>query len=172
LLIRSLPVFVFSPRCGFHGDFINSVHGHHHIINNSSDPATLSALVSLMDILSQRQKIISSVFDKRNAAGSDELYVAHVKIWEDPTSDGPSRKPRYILLSRTSPVTPSPHSFNSCPESPAEGGYIHKSKLNTNGTFSVGKTWRLRELRALQVVNVCPLTYCCFNPSQSTSFSP
>lgn len=33
-------------------------------------------------------------------------------------------------------------------------GFIHKSKLNTNGTFSVGKTWRLPELRAIQVVNV------------------
>jgi len=33
-------------------------------------------------------------------------------------------------------------------------GFIHKSKLNTNGTFSVGKTWRLPELRAVQVVNV------------------
>ena len=33
-------------------------------------------------------------------------------------------------------------------------GFIHKSKLNTNGTFSVGKTWRLAELRAIQVVGV------------------
>lgn len=33
---------------------------------------------------------------------------------------------------------------------------MHKSKLNTNGTFSVGKTWRLAELRSIQVVNVCP----------------
>ncbi|KAG6885399.1 hypothetical protein C0993_002132 [Termitomyces sp. T159_Od127] len=32
-------------------------------------------------------------------------------------------------------------------------GFIHKSKLNTNGTFSVGKTWRLPELRAIQVIN-------------------
>lgn len=33
-------------------------------------------------------------------------------------------------------------------------GFIHKSKLNTNGTFSVGKTWKLRELRGVQIVNV------------------
>lgn len=31
---------------------------------------------------------------------------------------------------------------------------MHKSKLNTNGTFSVGKTWRLDELRSVQVSNV------------------
>ncbi len=26
--------------------------------------------------------------------------------------------------------------------------------MNSNGTFSVGKTWRLEELRAVEVVNV------------------
>jgi len=34
-------------------------------------------------------------------------------------------------------------------------GSIHKSKLNTNGSFSVGKTWNLSELRGIEVVNVC-----------------
>lgn len=33
-------------------------------------------------------------------------------------------------------------------------GFIHKSKLNTNGSFSVGKTWRLAELHGIQVLNV------------------
>jgi len=33
-------------------------------------------------------------------------------------------------------------------------GFIHKSKLNTNGTFSVGKTWKLAELRGVQVLDV------------------
>lgn len=28
---------------------------------------------------------------------------------------------------------------------------IHKSKRNTNGTFSIGKTWNLEDLRALEV---------------------
>lgn len=40
-------------------------------------------------------------------------------------------------------------------------GFIHKSKLNTNGSFSVGKTWRLPELRAVQVVNVCRFSDLC-----------
>lgn len=84
-----------------------------------------------------RQRIISSVFDKRNASASiQESYVAHVKIWED-TGEGQGRKPRYILLSRASDGT----------------GFVHKSKLNTNGSFSVGKTWRLAELRSIEVVN-------------------
>ncbi|KAK7468715.1 hypothetical protein VKT23_003218 [Stygiomarasmius scandens] len=84
----------------------------------------------------QRQKIIESVFSRRNAAGNlEETYISHVKIWEDAGPEGGGRKPRFILLSQ---------SHNG-------SGFIHKSKLNTNGTYSVGKTWRLPELRAVSV---------------------
>ncbi|KAK7059116.1 hypothetical protein VNI00_001741 [Paramarasmius palmivorus] len=84
----------------------------------------------------QRQRIIDSVFSRRNAAGNlEETYMGHIKIWEDAETGG--RKPRYILLSQASNGT----------------GFVHKSKLNTNGTFSVGKTWRLAELRGIQVVS-------------------
>ncbi|KAF8846217.1 hypothetical protein BDN67DRAFT_960913 [Paxillus ammoniavirescens] len=87
-----------------------------------------------------RNRIITSVFDKRNASAPiQESYVAHIKIWED-TGEGLGNKPRYILISRASDNT----------------GFIHKSKLNTNGSFSVGKTWKLSELRGIQVVN--PMT--------------
>ena len=30
-------------------------------------------------------------------------------------------------------------------------GFIHKSKWNANGTFSIGKTWNLSELRGIEV---------------------
>ncbi|KAJ3870293.1 exocyst complex component Sec3-domain-containing protein [Lentinula novae-zelandiae] len=90
----------------------------------------------------QKQRIIDSVFSRRNATGSlEETYVSHVKIWEDAGPEGGGRKPRYILLSQASNGT----------------GFIHKSKLNTNGTFSVGKTWRLAELRAISVIG--PLAF-------------
>lgn len=55
----------------------------------------------MADSDSVRQRIISSVFNRRNASGgSRETYVSHVKIWEDagPEAD---LKPRYILLART-----------------------------------------------------------------------
>ncbi|KAK0456627.1 exocyst complex component Sec3-domain-containing protein [Armillaria borealis] len=85
----------------------------------------------------QRQRIIDSVFSRRNASGSiEESYVSHIKILEDSPETG-GTKPRYILLSQT---------ING-------NGFLHKSKLNTNGTFSVGKTWRLPELRAIQVTS-------------------
>jgi len=33
----------------------------------------------------------------------------------------------------------------------SDTGFIHKSKANTNGTFSIGKTWNLSELRGIEV---------------------
>ncbi|KAJ7783605.1 exocyst complex component Sec3-domain-containing protein [Mycena maculata] len=89
-----------------------------------------------------QDKIIASVFSRRNAQGAlEESYISHVKIWEDAGPEGGGRKPRYILLSQAS----------------NGNGFLHKSKLNTNGSFSVGKTWRLPELHGLQVVN--PLSF-------------
>ncbi|KAF9479714.1 exocyst complex component, sec3 subunit [Pholiota conissans] len=86
----------------------------------------------------QRQRIIASVFSRRNAEGNlEETYVSHIKIWEDAGPEGGGRKPRYILLSQASNGS----------------GFLHKSKKNTNDTFSVGKTWRLAELRKIEVVN-------------------
>ena len=33
---------------------------------------------------------------------------------------------------------------------------LHKAKENTNGTFSIGKTWGLEELRQVEVARVRP----------------
>ncbi|KAL1748585.1 exocyst complex component Sec3-domain-containing protein [Schizophyllum fasciatum] len=85
-----------------------------------------------------RSVIIHSVFNRRNAAGNlEETYIAHVKVWEDAGPEGGGRKPRYILLSQSNNGS----------------GFIHKSKMNNNGTFSVGKTWRLPELRGVTVLS-------------------
>ncbi|XP_006453994.1 hypothetical protein AGABI2DRAFT_61670 [Agaricus bisporus var. bisporus H97] len=87
-----------------------------------------------------KQSIIASVFSRRNATGNfEETYVSHIKIWEDAGPEG--RKARYILLSQAS----------------NGNGFLHKSKHNNNGSFSVGKTWRLAELRGLQALG--PLAF-------------
>ncbi|KAJ3524302.1 hypothetical protein NM688_g8587 [Phlebia brevispora] len=90
---------------------------------------------------SVRQRIVSSVFSKLNAAGHQESYASHVKIWEDVPPDEGGKKARYIILARSSNGK----------------GFIHKSKLNSNGSFSVGKTWKLEELRGIEVIN--PLAF-------------
>ncbi|OSX67185.1 hypothetical protein POSPLADRAFT_1164468 [Postia placenta MAD-698-R-SB12] len=84
------------------------------------------------------QRIESSVFVKLNASGRpfQERYVAHIKVWEA-AQDGKGRKSRYIILSQASNGS----------------GFIHKAKLNCNGAFSVGKTWKLEDLREVEVVN-------------------
>ncbi|KAI0375209.1 hypothetical protein BV20DRAFT_960301 [Pilatotrama ljubarskyi] len=87
---------------------------------------------------SVRQRIISSVFDTRL---TEETYVAHLKIWEEAPADEGGKKPRYIILSQANNGQ----------------GFIHKSKLNANGSFSVGKTWKVTELRGLEVLN--PLAF-------------
>ncbi|KAI0322704.1 exocyst complex component Sec3-domain-containing protein [Amylostereum chailletii] len=90
----------------------------------------------MTDSDSVRQRIIASVFSRRNANGAaEESYVSHVKIWEDSGAEAEGLKPRYILLSQDI----------------GGNSFIHKSKLNSNGSFSVGKTWRLAELRGLEV---------------------
>ncbi|KAI0801061.1 exocyst complex component Sec3-domain-containing protein [Fomes fomentarius] len=92
----------------------------------------------MADADSIRQRIISSVFAAKLV---DETYEAHVKIWESDGTDEGGLKPRYIILSRANNGT----------------GFIHKSKLNSNGSFSVGKTWRLAELRGIEILN--PLAF-------------
>jgi len=50
---------------------------------------------------SVRERIISSVFNRRNATSvSGETYVSHLKILEDAGTEA-DLKPRFILLART-----------------------------------------------------------------------
>lgn len=110
-----------------------------------------------------RQTIIATVFSKLNAQGHQETYVSHVKIWEDVTPEEGGKKPRYILLSRMydqPAVSPLSFTLTPPPGSSDGSGLIHKSKRNTNGSFSVGKTWKLRDLRAVEVSNVRPIWSC------------
>ena len=52
----------------------------------------------MADYESVRQRIVASVFHKLNAAGHQESYVAHVKVWEDvPAAEG-GTKARYIII--------------------------------------------------------------------------
>lgn len=50
----------------------------------------------MADYESVKERIIQSVFAKRNATSAvDEAYVAHLKIWE---IEGGNDKPRFIIL--------------------------------------------------------------------------
>ncbi|KAG8905579.1 hypothetical protein FRB99_008637 [Tulasnella sp. 403] len=77
-----------------------------------------------------RQQIVTTALTRRD--GGEESYAGHLKIWEE---DEGGRKSRFIILS---------YDRNG-------RGYLHKSKQNPSGSFSIGKTWKLEDLRALEV---------------------
>lgn len=93
----------------------------------------------------EKKRIIESCFNKRDDDGSMlETYITHIRITEFqtyPTSPPPpaartpqTEKPRVIIVAvrKSGRVR------------------VHKSKENPNGTFSIGKTWFLDDLSAIE----------------------
>ncbi|KAI1118414.1 exocyst complex component Sec3-domain-containing protein [Nemania sp. NC0429] len=92
----------------------------------------------------EKRRIVESCFNKKDTDGSVlETYITHIRITEygsHPTSPPPpesrreSEKPRVIIVSVR------------------KSGRVrmHKSKENANGSFSIGKTWDLNDLTAIE----------------------
>ncbi|KAH8887548.1 hypothetical protein GQ53DRAFT_844066 [Thozetella sp. PMI_491] len=93
----------------------------------------------------EKRRIVESCFNKKDEDGSVlETYITHIRILEfstHPTSPPPpqartpqSQKPRVIIVAvrKSGRVR------------------VHKSKENPNGSFSIGKTWNLDDLTALE----------------------
>ena len=100
----------------------------------------------------EKRRVIESCFAKKDPDGTQlESYITHVRVIEDamypsspPPPDAPpnNKKNRVILVAvrRSGKVR------------------VHKARENPNGTFSIGKTWNLDELTAIQ-------SYSAFQPS-------
>ncbi|KAL8651107.1 MAG: hypothetical protein Q9226_004853 [Calogaya cf. arnoldii] len=101
----------------------------------------------------EKRRIIESCFSKRDADASvNESYITHIRILEDaayPSSPPPiqspesNKKPRIIVVAvrKTGRVR------------------MHKARENANGSFSVGKTWNLDDLNAIEsFANATPNT--------------
>ncbi|KAI2633434.1 exocyst complex component Sec3-domain-containing protein [Xylaria nigripes] len=92
----------------------------------------------------EKRRIVESCFNKKDTDGSIiETYITHIRITEyasHPTSPPPpenrseSEKPRVIIVSVR------------------KSGRVrmHKSKENSNGSFSIGKTWDLNDLSVIE----------------------
>ncbi|KAI3391066.1 hypothetical protein diail_8071 [Diaporthe ilicicola] len=93
----------------------------------------------------EKRRIIESCFSKRDEDGSVlETYITHLRILEFsqyPTNPPPpqsrtpqSEKPRVIIVAvrKSGRVR------------------VHKTKENVNGSFSIGKTWNLDDLAAIE----------------------
>ncbi|KAK9793151.1 putative Exocyst complex component Sec3 PIP2-binding N-terminal domain-containing protein [Seiridium cardinale] len=93
----------------------------------------------------EKRRIVESCFNKKDTDGSLlETYITHIRIME--YSSYPS-------------TPPPPEAVNSQSEKPRviiiavrKSGRVrmHKSKENANGTFSIGKTWDLNDLTAIE----------------------
>ena len=92
----------------------------------------------------EKRRIIESCFSKTDANGQlSESYITHIRIQEDsahpsspPPPDSPpeNRKPRLIIIAVRS----------------TGRVRMHKARENNNGSFSIGKTWNLEELSAIE----------------------
>ncbi|KAL5339060.1 exocyst complex component Sec3-domain-containing protein [Aspergillus crustosus] len=95
----------------------------------------------------EKRRIIQSCFSKKDSDGSlVESYITHVRIIEDsayPSSPAPpnsapeNKKARVIIVAvrRSGRVR------------------MHKARENNDGSFSIGKTWMLDDLSAIQSFN-------------------
>ncbi|KAI9814651.1 MAG: hypothetical protein M1827_003207 [Pycnora praestabilis] len=98
----------------------------------------------------EKRRIVESCFGKKDTDGSLlESYITHIRIIEDasyPSSPPPpdsapeSKKPRLIIVAvrKSGRVR------------------VHKARENANGTFSIGKTWVLDDLTAIESYTGAP----------------
>lgn len=95
----------------------------------------------------EKRRIMSSCFSKADEDGQLlESYITHIRIVEDaafpsspppPNSNPEMKKPRLIIIAVR------------------KSGRVrmHKARENANGSFSIGKTWMLDDLTAVEVFN-------------------
>ncbi|KAF2089538.1 hypothetical protein K490DRAFT_63677 [Saccharata proteae CBS 121410] len=101
----------------------------------------------------EKRRIIESCFSKMDPNGAlSESYITHLRVTEDagypqtpPPPDSPAagRKPRVIIIAVRS----------------SGRVRMHKGRENANGSFSIGKTWNLEDLSAVEsFANSAPTT--------------
>lgn len=122
-------------------------HSNHANLNPLPYPAgnDLGAINLARQYESDKQKLIQYCFSRYEADGTlYESYITHVRILEDshypsskpPPGLNPSHKKTRILslaVKRLGPVR------------------LHKGRENPNGSFQIGRTWNLEELREIHI---------------------
>ncbi|ORX62016.1 hypothetical protein DM01DRAFT_1315340 [Hesseltinella vesiculosa] len=88
-----------------------------------------------------RTAIKASLFSP-DAGGVAEKLLIHLKVFEDLKQNDATKgnsimgKPRYLCLTLK-----------------RNKGRLHKTKRNQNGTFSIGKSWNLEDIRQIEIVD-------------------
>ncbi|KAI9686618.1 MAG: hypothetical protein M1822_003629 [Bathelium mastoideum] len=108
---------------------------------NASSTASMTRAERFED---EKKRIIESCFSKVDINGQRESYITHIRVQEDsaypsnpppPNSPAENKKPRVIIISvrNTGRVR------------------MHKARENSNTSFSIGKTWNLEDLTAVEL---------------------
>lgn len=128
-----------------------------HTTNSTQAPGNPAAMASQGRVLSraerfedEKRRIIDSCFSKLDQSGQlAESYITHIRVQEDgqnpstpPPPDSPTeaKKPRLIIIAVRS----------------TGRVRMHKARENNNGSFSIGKTWNLEELSAIETFSGNP----------------
>ncbi|KAF2137594.1 uncharacterized protein K452DRAFT_278230 [Aplosporella prunicola CBS 121167] len=92
----------------------------------------------------EKRRIMESCFSKMDPNGAlSESYITHLRVTEDaaypqtpppPSSPPQNKKPRVVIIAVRS----------------SGRVRIHKGRENANGSFSIGKTWNLEDLSAIE----------------------
>ena len=92
----------------------------------------------------EKRRIIESCFSKTDPSGQlSESYITHIRVQEDaqhpsspPPPDSPEagKKPRLVIVAVRS----------------TGRVRMHKARENNNGSFSIGKSWNLEDLSAIE----------------------
>ncbi|KAB2574239.1 Exocyst complex component SEC3 [Lasiodiplodia theobromae] len=101
----------------------------------------------------EKRRIIESCFSKMDPNGAlSESYITHLRVSEDaahpqtpppPNSPAQNKKPRVIIIAVRS----------------SGRVRVHKARENANGSFSIGKTWHMEDLSAVEsFANAAPAT--------------
>ncbi|KAL1297335.1 hypothetical protein AAFC00_004881 [Neodothiora populina] len=92
----------------------------------------------------EKRRLIETCFSKVDSSGQlSESYITHIRVQEDaahpstpapPTSDPKNKKPRVVVIAVRS----------------SGRVRMHKARENSNASFSIGKTWNLEDLTAIE----------------------
>ncbi|TVY53886.1 Exocyst complex component SEC3 [Lachnellula cervina] len=99
-----------------------------------------------MKFENEKRRLINSCFSEGKDGIVKGSYITHIKVTEDdsflssppPPTANPNMKARLIVISVR-------NSGRVC---------IHKARENIDGTFSIGKTWRLDDLTAIKSFDI------------------
>ncbi|KAL5113500.1 hypothetical protein ACEQ8H_008608, partial [Pleosporales sp. CAS-2024a] len=126
--------------------------------STASSGSTPSAMSRAERFDDERRRITESCFSKpddqgqRQYPGRPESYITHIRVQEDgsypqspppPTAPASNKKARIIIISVRSTGRVK----------------LHKARENANGTFSIGKSWPMEDLSAVEnYVHLSPKT--------------